>query len=108
MVNYKCDFCGAYFDTPILTRHAEVDAVGVRRYTEEHCPLCGCDSFRDATVCPQCEGPMLAHGQLICGKCRQSLKERIFAFADGLTANEEQQLDEWMDGDTISNRRNWK
>ena len=34
-------------------------------------------------------------------------KKRLTEFADSLTAEEEQQVDDWMDGDTITNRRNW-
>ena len=108
MVNYKCDYCGVYFDTPNVVHHSETLGDGwVRGYNEELCPICGSDSFQDATTCPQCEEPMLAHRQHLCDKCRTSLKERFTAFADELTAEEEQQIDDWMDGDSITNRRNW-
>ena len=29
-------------------------------------------------------------------------------FCDSLTAEEEEQLDDWMDGDSIKSRREWK
>ena len=46
-------------------------------------------------------------GARLCDDCRKSLLDRLTEFADGLTAEEEQQVDDWMDGDTITNRRNW-
>lgn len=108
MVNYKCDSCGAFFDKPTIVHHSETLGDGWKRgWIEEQCPICGCDSFQDAAQCPQCEEPMPAHCGVLCGKCRASLKERFTAFADELTAEEEQQIDDWMDGDSITNRRNW-
>ena len=44
----------------------------------------------------------------LCRACRGDLLRRFTAFADTLTAEEEDQLDDWLDGDTITNRRTWK
>ena len=107
MVNYQCDHCGVFFDTPTAIHHGEWDDGRIRMYSEHVCPICGCDSFQEATTCPQCQQPMPIEYPL-CSVCRNSLKARIVAFADELTAEEEPQLDEWMDGDTITNRRKWK
>ena len=49
----------------------------------------------------------MASGSTLCGSCRKDLLRRFTAFADTLTAEEEAQLDDWLDGDTITNRRNW-
>jgi hypothetical protein len=36
------------------------------------------------------------------------LKKKIINFFDYMTAEEEEQFDIWMDGDSIVNRRKWK
>lgn len=106
MLNYRCDYCDTYFDTPTVLRHKEHLGEFAREYTTEHCPICGGDSFSDATICPKCGEPMPAHSPL-CPTCRSDLLRRFTAFADTLTAEEEEQLDDWLDGDSITNRRKW-
>lgn len=107
-INYRCDYCGVYFETPNMVHHSEKVGDWIRGYNEELCPICGSDSFHDAASCPQCGDPMPAHEQHLCLACRKTLKKRFLAFAADLTPHEEAQIDDWMDGDTITNRRNWK
>lgn len=107
MIRYICDHCGMPFGTPRMVQCRETLGDGITRtYTEAHCPSCGCDSLSDADPCPKCGDAKLAE-EILCKRCRDELKARITAFADTLTAEEEQQFDDWMDGDTITNRRRW-
>ena len=107
MIRYICDHCGTPFDTPLITQYREtLPDNAVRTYTEAHCPICGCDSFSDADRPPKCGGAKLAE-EILCKRCRDELKARVTAFADTLTAEEEQQFDDWMDGDTITRKRMW-
>lgn len=106
MIRYLCDYCGSYFDKPSKIHHRETVGEFTREYVDEVCPFCGCDSLSHACDCPKCGKHMYA-GARLCDDCQKSLLERLTEFADGLTAEEEQQVDDWMDGDTITNRRNW-
>lgn len=106
MIRYICDYCDARFDEPEAVHYVEVSGDFKRRYTEYFCPICGEESFSEADSCPKCGEAKLTTDTL-CRDCRKSLLDRLTEFADGLTAEEEQQLDDWMDGDTITNRRSW-
>ena len=106
MIRYICDYCGARFDRPEAVNYVEVNGDFKRRYTEYFCPICGEESCSEADACPKCGEAKLTTDTL-CRDCRKDLLKRFSAFADDLTAEEEEQLDDWMDGDTITNRRNW-
>ena len=108
MIHYLCDYCHAFFDEPKAVNY--VDVLGdffKRRYTEYFCPICGEDSFSEADYCPKCDKPKLRTENL-CDDCRKDLLTRFNAFADELTEEEEDQLDEWLDGESIKSRREWK
>jgi ribosomal protein L37E len=106
MTRHLCDFCGTYFDEPVVIEHTEHLGEFQRRYTEEQCPICGSDSFSDADDCPQCGKPKPAD-VILCQDCRQNLRRRIVDFFDTLTAEEESQFDDWMDGESITSREEW-
>jgi len=106
MARYHCDYCGVYFDEPMTVTFREIVAERTMTYAEERCPVCGCSSFSGAKDCPKCGRPMPAD-DVLCDVCRADLKARVLAFADTLTAEEEEQLDGWLDGDTITSRRHW-
>lgn len=106
MIHYRCDYCGVFFDEPTAAHHAESLNGHIRRYSEEQCPACGCDSFSEVNECPGCQKPKLTTDRF-CYPCRKALKTRVIDFFDTLTAEEEQQFDDWMDGDTVTNRRDW-
>jgi hypothetical protein len=107
MIRHVCDYCGVFFDEPVCHTYTEKMHGMPRSYVEEACPICGCDSFSAANYCPKCKNPKHA-GDRLCRDCRKALLERVCSFADELTAEEEQQFDDWMDGDSIENRRKWK
>ena len=108
MIRYQCNYCNVGFDKPITVTYTENLGENMTRvYKEERCPICGCDSFRDAGECEKC-GSIAELGDVLCRKCKRDLKKRIIDFFNYLTAEEEEQFDNWMDGDSIVNRRNWK
>ena len=108
MIKYQCNYCNVAFDRPTIVKYREHIGEDVTRtYEEERCPICGCESFREAGECQLC-GDICEAGDILCRRCKRSLKKRIVDFFDTLTAEEEEQFDEWMDGDTIMNRRKWK
>ena len=106
MIRYLCDYCGAYFDEPSKIHHRETVGEFTREYVDEVCPLCFCDSLSHACDCPKCGKPMWA-GARLCADCRKDLLTRSKAFADELTEEEEDQLDSWLDGDSIKSRGGW-
>ncbi len=107
MLAYRCDHCGTCFDHPVTLRHRELLGEFIREYTEEVCPICCGDSFSPGKPCPKC-GEFMPEDEILCRACRRLLKARFTDFADTLTAEEEAQLDDWLDGDTITNRRSWR
>lgn len=104
---YLCDVCNTPFDRPVS--HVENMAYdgGTIAYEEQMCPVCGSIYFSEVVSCPDC-GNWMRKSDILCKSCRSDLLSRFTAFADQLTAAEEQQIDEWMDGDSISDRRKWK
>lgn len=105
-MKYQCEACGVFLDRPITVSHTERVGDWTRTYTEDVCPVCGvADCLTKADDC-ECGRPKAA-AERLCGTCTESLKERVCAFFDALTADEEEQFDDWMDGDTITNRRTW-
>lgn len=107
MIRYRCNYCDTCFDEPVAIRHTEFCGEFRRTYFEHLCPICGGDSYERVNECPKCGSPK-AESEILCGDCKSSLLRRFTDFADHMTAEEEEQLDAWMDGDTISNRRLWR
>lgn len=108
MIHYQCNYCKVGFDEPITVTYKEhIGDNMTRLYREERCPICGCDSFEDAGECQLC-GSITDAEEILCKRCKRNLKKRLIDFFDTLTAEEEEQFDAWMDGDTITNRREWK
>ena len=101
---YLCDNCGTAFYAP-LRRHSFEKLDGhVRHDTEDLCPFCATPYFDPADRCPKCDDWKLTT-DILCKSCRADLLRRFTAFADTLTAEEEEQLDDWTDGESITNRR---
>lgn len=101
---YMCNVCDALFDTPAVETEYFDTAYGYAPYVTESCPVCG-ESFSAAESC-SCGG-VKREGDILCSECRNALKARFIAFADELTAEEENQLDEWLEGCSITDRRNF-
>ena len=107
MVRFICETCGAGFDAPLKKPSYEKLDGRFLRDVELLCPICCNPYFDEAEQCPKCGEAKKADENPLCPSCRASLKRRFTAFADSLTAEEEAQLDDWLDGDTVENRRNW-
>lgn len=103
MIHYICDHCGIAFEAPVVHIVREHLGEFTRADSEEACPICGCDSFSEADLCEKCGDPKLKE-ELLCKRCRDELRETFTAFADTLTAEEEAQLDEWLDGRSVTER----
>lgn len=104
---YICEICATAFDTPSTVTDTNTDGEHIWRESLRTCPICAtAERFNRATPCPGCDSWM-PHGDILCRSCRLSLKNRFTAFAGELTAEEEEQLDAWLDGDTIQNRGKW-
>lgn len=94
---YKCTDCGNVFDEPHkMGRYIEAEYV---------CPNCGSEYYEEAERCgnPTCYNYVFK-GKIICKACQVELLNRFKAFADELTAAEEEQLDEWTSGLSITER----
>ena len=107
MIRYICENCGTVFDEPHRRKYTEALGEFTYTYTEETCPACGEDLFEAVELCPRCGDRYKLCGEILCKECRTDLLRRVIDFADGLTAEEEAQLDEWLDGASIEERRKW-
>ena len=103
---YKCRMCGIAFDFPFVQYYNDQTVDCKATFRDVLCPICFKPYIDEAESCPGCDGYKFK-GEILCKDCREALLDRIKAFADELTAEQEQQLDEWLDGDTIENRRKW-
>lgn len=108
MIRYRCNYCGVCFDTPVSVEYTDHIDEGISvNYRERRCPICGCESFEEVGTCEKCGG-VAEKDHILCHTCKRDLKKRICDFMDTLTEAEERQLDDWLDGDFVTNRRNWK
>ena len=103
---YLCEICSTPFDEPLRRTTSIIDDERMSTFVEVLCPVCTSPYFTESDPCPKCSEwkPTQA---LLCRDCRSDLLRRFTAFADELTAEEEEQLDDWLDGDSITNRRQW-
>lgn len=103
---YKCMDCGLVFDEPMERREKVHTQVEPEIYVEYVCPDCLNTEIAEADLCPEC-GSAKYKDEILCRDCREDLLDRVKAFFDGFTAEEEEQFDEWMDGRSITDRREW-
>lgn len=103
---YKCEKCGLPFEHPFVRKYTDKSVDCKATFYEPICPHCGDDNIGDANSCPGCDG-FKFRDEILCKDCRKSLLDRVIAFADELTAEQEEQINDWMDGDVIENRGKW-
>lgn len=106
MNRWICNCCGTVFDEPRKRVTTEWIDGHLRTDTELICPLCGEPYIDPVVPCPGCDGFKFPE-EILCKDCRKDLLQLITSFADDLTAEQEQQFNDWMDGDIIENRRKW-
>ena len=104
---YHCQICDTYFDAPLVRDYRDPTVDTMARFREVVCPICGQPYIENTDSCPVC-GKHMPAGQIICRTCRENLKHRLCAFADQLKAEEEEQLDEWLDGRSITERSDFR
>ena len=102
---WQCECCNTIFDEPRKEKWSEAmpDSCSEWFY-DELCPVCGESHFYRVVECPGC-GEFMEHGRILCKSCAQNLLDRFNAFCDELTADEEDQLDAWLDGVSIKDRK---
>lgn len=104
-----CRDCGAQFRKAAQRPDGFTHAFGVERYTSPCCPDCGSDDISsDMEPCENCNEQLRPRGEFLCRSCKATLIQKISAFFDTLTAEEEEQFDAWMDGNSITDRKNWR
>ena len=103
---FVCLDCGAKFDEPLVEDCGFVHEFGYQKAWSDRCPHCGSGEYIPTTDCPKCNAEMPSTVTL-CDDCRAALLEKVNAFFDELTEEEEDQFDEWMDGNSIKSRKRW-
>lgn len=98
---YFCENCNSIFTHPVvITNGTEEREVG-RVYTE-YCPICSEEGMVEpAGVCPKCGDDMPPH-EILCTNCQNTLKFKFRNFIDFLTAEEEELLDDMLDGRSVT------
>ena len=105
MIHFLCDVCGTAFDAPHRRMHKENCGEFKMVTYEDVCPICGECYFTPADLCA-CGRPK-QKDHILCLTCRRALLGKLMDFADTLTEEEENQLDDWLDGNSIKDRRTW-
>lgn len=104
-MRYQCDVCNTIFAEPRIQTSTERLGEWFSTYQEALCPICATPHFSEIERC-KCGGNRRVNEHM-CRECRAELLARVRTFFDGFTAEEEEQFDEWMDGDTVTNRKEW-
>lgn len=103
---YKCEICGTAFDHPVVREYTDQSVDCKAAFRECVCPACFMPYIEEANTCPGCDG-FKFQDEILCKSCRDALLERFRSFADELTSEQEQQLDEWLDGASVTDRGVW-
>lgn len=101
---FICRECAGYFSRPSVDDFGFDHAFGRFINRREVCPYCESLDIEEAQDCPNCTGGKKLHDDILCPSCRAALYKRFVDFCDELTEEEEDQLDEWLDGESVKNR----
>lgn len=107
MTRYICETCDMVFDEPLQLQDTEQLGEGVYQSRRELCPVCGGPYFTRADLCGCCKDRWKRLNEHLCANCREALKLKFAVFADDLTREEVLQLDSWLEGTSIEERRKW-
>lgn len=100
MTKYYCENCDNIFDEPFVVPNKDQFEVGWSPIA--YCPICSYEGhFEETSDCPKCGDPMKPH-EILCTNCQTALRWKFRHFVDFLTADEEEQLDEWLDGRSVT------
>lgn len=107
---YICSDCLHVFERPLTLDDSFSHAFGVERRSVFACPTCGGTDILSAVPCANARDNLgwMRPGDHLCRACRHALAARLGAFFDTLTAEEQQQLDAWMDGASVTERGAWQ
>lgn len=98
---YKCDLCGGVFDKAVRRVSRNGNGEIVWEETDSLCPVCGVENrFRPVNPCVDCGGWRLPE-EALCVHCRRRLFFHFASFVQSLTPAQRQQLDDWLDGESI-------
>lgn len=103
----KCEDCGEVFSSPAAVKNGFSHPFGTEIFTEDGCPRCGSPDFREMVACERCNEQLMPRDAHLCKSCRAELLVKVRDFFDTLTAEEEAQFDDWMDGNSITDRNSW-
>lgn len=103
----KCADCGSIFNFPAAIPNGFSHPFGTEIFNEDGCPSCGSLDFEELDVCECCNEQLKTHDAHLCKSCRAELLVKVRSFFGTLTAEEEAQFDDWMDGNSITDRNSW-
>lgn len=97
---YRCENCGSVFTHPVVIPNADIGEVGWS--PTQYCPVCSEESdIIEMDDCPKCGDPKPPYKRL-CTNCTTTLKYKFRNFIDYLTAEEEELLDDLLDGRSVT------
>jgi len=100
-----CNSCGHTFESaPYIPPHKRREYDPVLEYG---CPHCGSADIDEADEFPKCRNFMKKSDRL-CVVFRTVLLARFKNFIGGLLPQEQDQLDDWIEGESVTNCEGWK
>lgn len=97
---YYCYNCNSSFEHPVVIENADASEVG--RCPTLYCPICSDEgNIEEMDRCPKCMGWKNPHDAL-CQNCENTLRYKFRSFIDFLTAEEEEALDDMLDGRSVT------
>ena len=107
---YICNDCRSIFTHPLMVQNGFYHEHGCETWDEPACPVCSSDNIDQAVPCanPTDNINAMRSGDTLCSSCRAALKDKVLAFTASLTEPELQQLDEWLDGNSIRDCKFWE
>ena len=97
---FFCPNCNSVFTHPIVIPNGDQSEVGYS--PTQYCPVCSEESyFEEMDKCPKC-GEYKKPNDRLCTNCTTTLKFKFRNFIDFLTAEEEEMLDDMLDGRSVT------
>ena len=108
-MSFYCNGCKNIFSEPARKSDWFHHKYGVSKRTTLACPFCESTEIEEAVPCgtPRCNTGFMHRGERICLDCRRDLLFRVCAFFGELSDEEIAVFDNWMDGNSITDRGCW-